>query len=162
VLGLVVLAFVVVACEEKLSAPTMAHITGRLTLAGKPLSPGQNVMFFNTTNGDLAFGVTDEQGRFDINSWKNGEMTPGQYHVYLRPPAQEVPTDGPSRFNDDWQVPADPEFPTRYLDHHTSGLEFKIAAGENDVAIEITAEDVRPVESPGAPATADVAPKTGS
>jgi hypothetical protein len=72
---------VVVAAEKPLTTPDVARISGRLTLQGQPMRQGHSVVFMEPSRGDLAYGDTDADGRFVVNSWRNGEMVPGRYKV---------------------------------------------------------------------------------
>jgi hypothetical protein len=138
-----VAAVIVAACEEPLVPPAIAHIKGRLTLNGKTLRPGHAVVFMEPHAGYLAFGTTDEDGRFVVNSWKNGDMVPGRYKAYISPPQTEENLDDRHRFDHPDRSPAKHvavEFPERYRTMETSGLEFKIATGENDLTVNLTDE----------------------
>lgn len=139
-----VAAVIVAACEEPLARPPIAHITGRLTYNGKLLRPGHAVVFMEPHAGYLAFGTTDDRGRFVVDSWKKGEMVPGRYKLYISPPQTEESTKDSGRFDDyERAAPAKPvpiDFPERYRAMETSGLEYKIVVGENDVAVDLVDE----------------------
>ncbi len=80
----------VVALMSAAAATTMVRpvtITGRLTLDGKPLPAGHGVTFMEMQKGYLAFGVTDEDGNFEVKSWNDGNMPVGPYKVLIAPPA---------------------------------------------------------------------------
>lgn len=131
---------VVVAAEQPLQTPEIARITGRLTLEGKPLAR-HSVVFMEPSRGDLAFGVTDAEGRFFIDSWKGGDMTPGRYRAYVRPPRVNEDTangEGPL-------MPA--EYPDQYLDVSTTPLEYRIVIGDNRYDIDLPRKDKPTSES---------------
>lgn len=121
---------VVIAAEQPLATDEIARISGRLTLEGRPLSR-HSVVFMEPSRGDLAFGVTDKEGRYYIDSWKGGDMTPGRYRAYVRPPRVNEDAahgEGPLMPND---------YPDEYLDVSTTPLEYRIVIGENRFDIDL-------------------------
>ena len=139
-----VAAVIVAACEEPLAPPAIAHIKGRLTLNGKPLRPGHSVVFMEPHAGHLAYGTTDDNGKFVVNSWKNGDMVPGRYKAYIAPPTPDENLDDRAGIDVLEVPPAKPlapiEFPERYRVMESSGLEFAFVPGENEVVVNLTDE----------------------
>ena len=78
------LAFV--GCGGDFDYGSTGQITGVLTLDGKPLDPGYVVNFMEPMKGYLAFGTTDAEGKFTVNTWNNGKMPVGPYRVFIAPP----------------------------------------------------------------------------
>jgi len=121
-------------------------VKGRLTMEGKPLSPGTAVSFMQMEKGFLAFGLTDAEGRFEVKSWNDGEMPVGVYKVMIAPPASAPPPPQNYTAEELFENPdlADPvvkaEFPQKYRDTQTSGLEFQIQTGENSFDIDLKAK----------------------
>jgi hypothetical protein len=130
------IALIVAACEEQLQ-PTTARIHGRLTLDGHPLAPGHSVVFMEPLRGDLAFGVTDVDGRFHVNSWRDGEMVPGRYKVYVTPPMKVDPDGTPRAERNDETEETRLSYPEIYRQLETTPLEYNITVGENDVQVEL-------------------------
>src|SRR6478672_4606193 len=62
-------------------------ITGRVTLDDKPLAAGTGVSFMEPIGGFLAFGLTDADGNFTVDSWNDGNMPVGKYKCWVIPPA---------------------------------------------------------------------------
>lgn len=120
------------------------RITGRLTMDGKPLSPGTAVSFMQMEKGFLAFGLTDAEGKFEVKSFNEGEMPVGKYNVMVAPPAG-TPQTKPEYIDPDeaFEHPEllDPvvksEFPDRYRDTTTSGLAFDVKSGTNSFEIDL-------------------------
>lgn len=144
-----VVAVIVAACEEPpTQAPTTAHITGRVTLEGRPMNPGFSVVFMEPQRGDLAYGTSDAEGNFVVNSWKNGEMVPGRYKVYVVPPALKKETD-PQGSNilegssDNVQL-APYAYDDKYRHLESTPLEYKVSVGENRFEIDLNAQLERP------------------
>ena len=145
-----VIAVIVAACEDPLQ-PTTAHISGRLTLEGQPMRPGFSVVFMEPHRGDLAFGVTDADGRFVVNSWKDGEMVPGRYKAHVVPPplkGTEVSEETPENV-----VLGPYDFAEKYRHLDSTPLEFKVVVGENNFEIDLERKPAdgtgEPVEKPG-------------
>ena len=134
ILAALIGTLVVVALERPLPKPEIARISGRLTLEGRPL-PRHSVVFMEPSRGDLAFGVTDADGRFYIDSWKGGDMTPGRYRAYIRPPRVDEDSahgEGPLMPND---------YANDYLEVSTTPLEYRIIIGENRFDIDLEGKE---------------------
>jgi len=130
-------AMIFLAFEGRQAAPEVARISGRLTLEGLPMLPGHSVVFMEPSRGDLAFGITDADGRFVVNSSKNGEMVPGRFKVYLVPPSVKPGRLGGDHFDDDFFVKLPAEYPDKYVDLKTTPLIYDVAPGENWFQIDV-------------------------
>ena len=86
--SLVCLAVVVIAigCWGAVDYGPTGTVAGRLTMDGKPLPAGHNVSFMDMEKGYLAFGQTDAEGNFKVDSWNEGNMPVGVYKVMIAPP----------------------------------------------------------------------------
>lgn len=119
-------------------------ITGRLTLDGKPLATGTAVSFMQMEKGFLAFGLTDADGKFEVKSWNNGDMPVGKYKVMLAPSTTSTaPPAKPPSAEEAFENPelVDPvakiDFPKKYRDTSTSGLEVEVKAGKNEFPLDL-------------------------
>jgi len=137
------LAVSVIGCGGYNYGPT-GKITGRLTFQGKPLATGTAVSFMQMEKGFLAFGLTDADGKFTVKSWNNGDMPVGKYKVMLAPsttatPAPEKPVSAEEAFDKPELVdpPVSVDFPKKYRDTTTSGLEFEVKSGSNEFEIDL-------------------------
>jgi hypothetical protein len=134
-------------CSGKPNYGPTAKVSGRLTMDGKPLPAGQAVSFMQMEKGFLAYGMTDNDGKFTLNSWNAGKMPVGTYKVFVAPPprvevdmAQISPED---RFEHPELVepPMPKSFPEKYRDAMTSGLEYAVKAGDaNNFEIDLKSE----------------------
>jgi hypothetical protein len=128
-------------CGGNTYGPT-GKITGRLTLEGRPMASGHAVSFMQMEKGFLAFGITDADGDFVVNSWNNGDMPTGKYKVMIAPPPARHDANQLSA-EDRFEHPelVDPvikiEFPEKYRDATTSGIEFEVEAGPNEFEIDL-------------------------
>ena len=119
-------------------------IKGRLTMEGKPLEAGTGVSFMEPIKGFLAFGMTDANGDFTVDSWNNGNMPLGTYRVWVTPPPSAAPAKEltpEERFDHPELVEprAKLEFPKKYADAKSSGLEFEVKKGDNVFNVDLQA-----------------------
>jgi hypothetical protein len=130
-------------CGGDSYGPT-GKVTGKLTIDGKKLPGGHAVSFMQMEKGFLAFGITDDEGKFEIKSWNNGNMPIGKYKVMIAPPSGGDVTnlsadelfDKPELSSPKSRV----QFPSRYRETTTSGLEYEITQGENRFDIDLKAK----------------------
>ena len=118
-------------------------VSGTLTINGKPPAAGTAVSFMQMEKGFLAFGLTDAEGNFEVKSWNNGAMPVGKYKVMLAPPAGEAPLPQNVSAEEAFENPellepqVKAEFPVKYRDTSTSGLEYDVEAGNNTFPIDL-------------------------
>lgn len=133
-------------CSGEFDYGDTGRISGRLTFEGKPLVAGHGVIFMEPAKGYLAYGETDAEGRYEVNSWNNGDMPVGTYKVQIGgPPAPPPRKDLTAEEAFDHPELVDPQpppivFPKKYLDNETSGLTFEIKAGANSCDIDLKKE----------------------
>jgi len=133
-------------CSKDFDYGDTGRINGRLTMDGKPLPEGHGVIFMEPIKGYLAYGETDADGHFEVNSWNNGDMPVGTYKVQIGgPPAPEARKDLTAEELFDHPELIDPvappiQFPKKYVDKSTSGLEFVVKAGPNTYDIDLKKE----------------------
>jgi hypothetical protein len=132
--------FIIAGCSRKHDYGPTGTIEGRLTMEGKPLPKGTKVLFMEQREGFLAFGATDEDGRFKIASWNDGNMPVGKYKVTIQPAGmgdgeQPFDIDAPARKRPAKKPAAG--FPKRYRTITTSKLEYTVDEGANDFTIDI-------------------------
>ena len=133
-------------CSKDFDYGDTGRITGRLTFEGKPLVPGHGVIFMEPVKGYLAYGETDPEGRYEVNSWNNGDMPVGTYKVRIGgPEAPPPPTDMTAEEAFDNPDLADPQappivFPKKYLDENESSLVFEVKPGPNTFDIDLKNE----------------------
>ena len=115
-------------------------VSGFAMIDGKPLAPETQIVFLEPAKGYCASGYLDAGGNYKATSWNDGNLPVGTYKVTVQPPpppelsAEEALSDHGEKSN----PPA--EFPEKYREAATSGLEFTIAEGENTYAIELSLE----------------------
>ena len=127
-------------CNSAPYGPT-GKITGKLTMDGKLLPAGHAVTFMQMNSGFLAFGITDSDGKFVVGSWNNGDMPIGKYDVMIAPPtggdvsnlSAEERFDKPELSAPKARV----QYPARYRETTTSGLQFTVIKGDNHFDIDL-------------------------
>lgn len=143
-LAVLSLVAVVLGCRGQSFGPT-GRVSGKLTMDGKPLPAGHAVSFMQMEKGFLAYGTTDAEGNFQVNSWNNGEMPVGSYDVMIAPPAGTDPAEDPNlsaeeRFEKSATGAAPRQkilLPMKYRQTTTSGLKYDIKDGDNHFDIDL-------------------------
>ncbi|HWL08795.1 MAG TPA: carboxypeptidase-like regulatory domain-containing protein [Planctomicrobium sp.] len=133
-----------VGCSRGTDYGETGTISGRLTLSGEPLVPGHAVLFMEPLKGFIAFGQTDANGLFQIDSWNQGKMPVGMYQVQIIPPAaREQKSQRALSTEEQFENPespvrtADIRFPKKYCEFKTSGLQYEITSGKNTFEIDL-------------------------
>ena len=103
-------------------------VQGKVTLEdGKPLTKGM-VVFENTDGTEMARGMIQTDGRYQLSTGKPGDgVKPGRYRVLVS--ALDM-TDVPDELK---KLP----FDIKYTRFQTSGLEFEVKAEPNDIPIKL-------------------------
>lgn len=130
-------------CSSGVDFGATGTVTGRLTMDGKPLSPKHAVSFMDMQKGFLAYGKTDADGKFQVDSWNEGKLPIGKYHVMIAPPPFEGPKKEMTpeeRFDHPEMEVMKMEFPKKYRETATSGLEYEIKVGPNVIDIDLKAK----------------------
>lgn len=112
-----------------------ATASGVVTLDGKPVTPG--LVTFAPEDQAAAPSVSDldANGGFTLTTNKKPGLAPGTYRVSIqafRPP--NVPP-GERSFE-----PSEPLVPEKYLQVDTSGLEYSVQSGSNEINVELTSQ----------------------
>jgi hypothetical protein len=126
---------------------TQAKVSGSVTLSGKAIPTGWNIVFASKEKGAIAAGSLDSLGKFSLRAGDPAVGIPvGRYEVMLRAPAGPPPA---AVGSDEYQKQmmsgastkpkAEPEgpVPKKFLMSDTSGLVFELKAGENTFDIDL-------------------------
>ena len=125
------------------------EVSGTITLDGKPLQKGCQVIFMSKEGGHTATGVVDEQGKYTLSYTGGNGLPVGEYLVQLSAPVviseQKGPVD-PRAMADKMKLAGKPgeattdsnPFPNKYLTTTNSKLTFTVAAGKNTANFELT------------------------
>ncbi|QDT97524.1 hypothetical protein [Gimesia aquarii] len=141
---IVLIGFTFSACSSKTDYGPMGSVNGKLTLDGKTIDEGTQLLFMKMDAGYAAFGETDADGNYSITWARDGErkseLPLGSYKVLIQPPTvgkntEEMSAEEMLEGGD--AAPAKPKFPVKYQQHSTSGLEYTIKEGENKIDIDL-------------------------
>lgn len=114
-------------CTGSPAGPS-AVVTGKVTLAGTPLTTG--AVLFMTDDGQAATSELGSGGAYAV------KCQPGHFKVAVMPPPPVDPLTVPAGAS---PPPANqPSIPKRYQDFGSSGLSFEVKAGENKFDIALT------------------------
>lgn len=119
-------------------------IKGKLTFRSKKVPEGTKVIFMNSEVGHTGFGLTDAEGNYSIEWRREGKtydgLPVGTYGVMIvaaefvdvdEMSADEMLEGGPGN------TPKRISIPPKYMRVSTSGLEFTINNGENEIDIDV-------------------------
>ena len=112
-----------------------SYVSGVVTLDNEPLPRG-TVAFNPQGQGAPAYGRIEEDGQYTIRTGREEGLPSGQYQVTVV--ANELPQmTGP----DDGPPPAGkPITPQWYRSKQTSGLDFTVVPGTNEINLELTTQ----------------------
>lgn len=142
---LLVLLFLVgmAGCGSKSGQLPTAPVTGRVTYQGKPVPRGE-ITFVPTASQPgvrNAYGTLDEQGRYRLTTYREGDGAVLGTHQVMIVAREELPADvGKQMTPDGILVPgkqAKSLIPERYSDPATSGLTAEVKDGRNEFNFEL-------------------------
>lgn len=144
---IVMMGLTLSACAKKNDYGPMGSVTGKLTINGKVIEQGTQLLFMKMDAGYAAFGETDQEGNYSIIWARDGErkskLPLGTYKVLIQPPrvgkdTEEMSAEEMLEGGD--VAPAKPKFPVKYQQHSTSGLEYTIEEGKNQIDIDLNSK----------------------
>ncbi len=119
-------------------------VQGRLTHQGNVLPADTKVVFMHSQNGVAAFGATDAEGNFKVRKVDSDQIPIGTYRIMIQPPESELGGDSePSAEellnNPDINRPRPNSggFNFKYRQVSTSGLEFNVQSGANEITLDL-------------------------
>lgn len=139
-LSSVVLLFAVGCGEAEVDLGPTGTVGGFAMIDDVPLAVGTQVVFLEPAKGYCASGYVDAAGSYQASSWNEGQLPVGKYKVTIQPPpppeltAEEALNDNGEKGN----PPAD--FPAKYREISSSGLEFVVSEGDNTFLVELSSK----------------------
>ncbi len=133
-------------CSSSDTAESLgATVSGSVTYNGSPVD-GAMVTFRPASEGAQgAFARTDAEGKYELSSSAaaTSGVVPGEYNVTVTKTEvgqSNVASEEDPDYNPYAAGPSKPKsvLPKKYADAKTSGLEFTVTSGENDLPIELT------------------------
>jgi hypothetical protein len=125
----VLLFFAIVGCS---SSSQESHVSGVVTLDGKPIGPGI-VVFASATSGRPATGSIESDGSYVLMTSRETGLAPGKYRAAVT--VREMP---PDIKRGDRPPPGRLLTPEKYVDGSTSGLDYEVQPGDNTIDIELS------------------------
>ncbi len=117
-------------CKE---GPARGPVRGHVTLGDQPVR-GATIAFENLTLGVTLTAVLNDDGTYEVKTYKGDGLPAGEYTVTVTPgrmlqSADEIPLAGK---NPEKAIPKNPSpIPVRYSSPSTSGLTADVKAGSN-------------------------------
>lgn len=108
-----------------------ATVIGLVTLDGKPLDRG-SVSFVPVTSGAGASASIGNDGSYEVQTGAISGMSPGDYVVTVRANGDPIP-----RADGGPPTPGKPITPAKYNSRNTSGLQYTIQPGANEINLEL-------------------------
>ena len=126
----------------------VGSVKGTLTMDGKPLATGTQLLFMQMEQGYAAFAHTDDAGTYELKWMREGstrtEVPVGEYKILVQPPevkdVEELSADEMLDGGAEDIQPAEPDFPKKYQQHSTSGLTFSVKEGANTCDLDLKSE----------------------
>jgi len=143
-IALALLGMTLVGCSGSGPSGPTGTVAGTLTKQGKTLSTETSVVFVHNESGAAAFGTTAEDGSYKIASPDSDQVPVGMYRVMIQPPASSLAAEdepSPEELLDNPALsrPAknQNEFSFKYRQLSTSGLQFEVTEGPNQIDIDL-------------------------
>ena len=116
--------------------PYDSSVTGIVTLDSQPLTLG-TVAFFPSAGGPPAYGQVQSDGSYEVRTGREDGLKSGEYQITVvaneRPTVAQSPNGGPP-------PPGKPITPIWYRTVDSSGLNFTVAPGSNDIPLDLTSQ----------------------
>ncbi|UUO04867.1 hypothetical protein M4951_15890 [Blastopirellula sp. J2-11] len=127
---LVALGLAFAGCSQDGFRGPTGTVGGKLTLEGKPISPG-TIITFIASDGYIAAGQTGDDGEFDLLFKGSNQIPVAHYKVQVAPPPREEGAHFDMSASRRGAIAAVRPFPPKYGASSTSGLEVEVREGEN-------------------------------
>lgn len=116
--------------------PYNANVDGVVTLDGQPVPRG-TVSFIPAGDGSTAYGRIDSSGNYELRTGREEGLPAGEYMVTVvaneLPPESQTADGGPP-------PPGKPITPAWYRSQGTSGLQYTVEPGGNDINLELSSD----------------------
>ena len=134
--------FFILGCSVDRNRPVLARVIGKVTFNNKPLSKAQIYFFPEKTGIRTAMGETDDQGRYILWTYEQGDGAPVGKHnvtINLRGPPQRIPLHASAKaegkgeaYYEQATMEGKPLIPPRYFNAITSGLTADVLVGKTN------------------------------
>lgn len=115
--------------------PYDATVVGMVTLDGNPIQTG-SISFVPSSGGPQGYALVDQSGNYEVFTGREAGLPAGQYNVSVV--ARESST---TRSEDGGPPPPGKAItPQWYASPTTSGLEFTVESGSNEIDLQLTTQ----------------------
>lgn len=114
-----------------------SHVYGKVTLDGQPIGPGVITFAPDHETARPAVGQIAASGSYRLETGKEVGLPPGHYRVAVqvyKPPDHELQP------GERVMTPSEPLVPEKFTSVTTSGLEYDVAPGRNQIDLHLTSE----------------------
>ena len=120
-----------------------SSVYGLVKLDGELLDHG-TVKFAPTEPGPAAYGMIDDDGKYQMNTGRESGLAAGEYRVTVACTEETASTwEGPGP-----PPPGKPIVPPWYNDPRMSGLKFEVTPGRNEINLELKREPPEALRKP--------------
>ncbi|WP_437190992.1 carboxypeptidase-like regulatory domain-containing protein [Planctomicrobium sp. SH527] len=131
--AIALLAVGVMGCGQASDAPTLVKVSGVVTFKQKPLANAQ--VLFTPQTGPMAFGETDAEGRFTLQTGGKQGALEGAHAVTI---SAYEPVKPPAPGKEEEAQPLIPRIPPKYSNLLNSGLKAEVKSSEpNEFTFEL-------------------------
>jgi hypothetical protein len=126
-----ILLIALAGCSSRMAA----DVSGKVTLDGKAIGPGDVVFTPAGQINNAATGTIESDGSYFLKTGRTTGLSPGKYQASLsvrEPPANFHPGDRPP--------PGRLLIPEKYQLPNTSGLEFEVQPGRNTIDLALKSD----------------------
>lgn len=116
--------------------PYDSYVSGVASLDGTPLTRG-TVTFNPSTPGPVAYGSIDDKGNYTIQTGREEGLASGQYVVTVVAKEDAIPDTSGRGLP---PTPGKDITPQWYASKQSSGLNFTVESGSNDINLELSSE----------------------
>jgi len=110
----------------------VSQVSGRVTLDGTPIGVG-TIVYAPSSGGKPATGSIESDGSYSVNTSREPGLAPGKYQVAVS--IREMPKNVK---RSDHPPPGKLLIPEKYEQATTSGLQFEVVPGANEIEVALT------------------------
>lgn len=111
-----------------------ASVSGVVTVDGQPVNKGK-VTFIPVGQGQMAIGAIGDDGAYEVMTGREEGLGVGEYKVSVVAREMQVSEDGGPPMQGDYIVPK------RYGLAETSGLQYTVESGHNEIDLELSSTE---------------------
>jgi hypothetical protein len=116
---------------------SQASVSGRVTLAGKPLDRG-TVAFQPTVGGPVGYGTIGSGGSYAVQTGQQRGLAPGEYRVTVQSVSEVTEAQRQAEVSGTMtEATGQLLTPARYASRETTPFRFQVKSGSNTIHLEL-------------------------